>query len=176
MHLCPTAYPPIVYHSTTLLSSVVELNEVLNVERIIRPETYKFIESQLHNYAEIERQVKEWRLSVKYPETKQATPNTGYISDPTANQAIKLAEPPKHIRDLIKWLELIDKTRLFCHQRGNRIFDIWYGKERQSATRAYTRGGIRKKTFEKNRDNAVYFLFARALNAGLCKLKQGEIN
>ena len=138
--------------------------------RIIPPETYKFIEAKLHDYDEIKRRIEEWELSVRHPENKQIISGVGYISDPTANQAVKLAEPPKYIRELIKWRELIEQTQKFCRQRENRIFDIWYGKGRQTATRAYTQGGIRKKTFEKNRDSAVYFLLIRAINSGLCKL------
>ena len=138
--------------------------------RIIPSETYRFIESKLHGYAEIKREIEEWELSVIYPENRQLIPGTGYISDPTANQAIRLANRPEYIINLQKWVDLIDKTREFCRRRKNRIFDVWYGKERQTATRAYTRNGISKLTFKKNRNGAVYFLLIQSMNAGLCKL------
>jgi hypothetical protein len=138
------------------------------MEKIIPQETYKFIEAKLHNRDKMRKEIEIWRLSVKYPENKQIVPGAGYISDPTANQAVKLANPPRHIRECEKWLELIDRTEAFCRSRHNRIFDIWYGKERQTVTRAYTRSGISKIAFKRNRNNAVYFLLVRAVNAGLC--------
>jgi hypothetical protein len=145
--------------------------EGVKMNRIIPQETYKFIEGKLHSYEQTKFEIEEWRLSVKYPENKQAVPGVGYISDPTANQAVRFAEPPKHIRDCEKWVELIDKTREYCRQHRNKVFDVWYGKQRQTVTQAYTKSGIRKKTFEKNRNSAVYFLLIRAINAGLYKLK-----
>ena len=140
------------------------------MERVIPPETYKFIESKLHNRAGIQWEIENWRLSVKYPENKQIIPGAGYIGDPTANQAVKLANPPRHIKNCEKWLELIDKTKEYCRKNKNGVFDIWYGQEHQTATRAYTRNGIRKKTFQKNRDKAVSFLLFRAIDEGLCSL------
>ena len=139
--------------------------------KIIPPETYKFIEAKLHSYDSIRDTIEEWELSVKYPENRQKLRGVGYISDPTANIAIKLAEPPRYIRELKKWLELIEQTRVFCERHDNSVFDIWYGKGRQSVTRAYTRNGIRKKTFEKNRSSAVSYLLFRAIDEGLCRLK-----
>jgi len=140
------------------------------MERIIPPETYRFIEKKLHNRKLIEFEIEEWELSVKYPENKQAIRGVGYISDPTANHAIRLLNKPEHIKRLEKWANLIEQTERFCRQRGNRIFDIWYGQEWQMAVQAYTRNGIRKKTFENNRDKAVHFLLFRAIDAGLCGL------
>lgn len=144
------------------------------MERIIPPETYRFIEGKLHNRKLIEFEIEQWELSIKHPENKQSVPGAGYISDPTANQAIKLANLPKYIGDCIKWLELIDKTEEFCRRRKNRIFDIWYGKERQTVTRAYTRNGLSKMRFKRNRDSAVSFLLFRAMAAGLCTLNEEQ--
>ena len=138
------------------------------MERIIPPETYRYIEGKLHNRKQIQFEIEEWELSVRHPENKQAIQGVGYISDPTANQAIRLANKPDYIKRLEKWLDLINKTERFCRQRGNRIFDVWYGKEQQTVTRAYTRNGIRKNTFQNNRDKAVQFLLFRAIDAGLC--------
>ena len=141
------------------------------MDRIIPPETYKFIESKLHNRKLIRFEIDEWELSVKYPENKQYVHGTGYISDPTANLAIKLSNPPQYIQDCQKWLELIDETERFCRKTQKKnIFDIWYGQECQTVTRAYTRNGIRKKTFEENRYSAVSFLLLRAIDEGLCSL------
>ena len=142
--------------------------------RIIPKETQDFIEDKLHGYAEIERKIEEWELSVKYPENKQTAPGAGYIGDPTANQAVKLASPPDYICELIKWRELIDETREFCRQRGNKIFDIWYGQKRQRAIQAYTKNDIHKKTFERNCYKAISFLLFRAMDAGLCGLYNNE--
>lgn len=141
------------------------------MERIIPTETYKLIEAKLHNRDEIEFKIEKWRLSVKHPENKQYVRGKGYISDPTANQAIKFSDPPEYIKDCEKWIELIDMTRDYCQKHGNRIFDIWYGKEKQSVTRAYTRSGMSKPAFKRNRNNAVYFLLVRAINAGLCRIE-----
>ena len=58
-----------------------------NIESIIPPETYKFIEAKLHNRKLIQFEIDEWELSVKYPENRQLIQGAGYISDPTANQA-----------------------------------------------------------------------------------------
>jgi len=111
---------------------------------------------------------------VQCPENKQAIPGSGYISDPTANQAIKLANPPKYIRNYMKWLELIDETERFCRKRNSRIFDIWYGQGFQTAVHAYTTNGIKKNTFQKNRDSAVGYLLIRAMSAGLCTLSENK--
>ena len=141
------------------------------MERIIPSETYRFIEAKLHGYEKINRKIEEWELSVRHPENKQTISGAGYISDPTANQAIKLANPPGHIRKFMKWRVLIEQTQIFCRKRQKKsIFDIWYGQGWQTATQAYTRNGISKLTFKKNRDSAVSFLLFRAIDAGLCCL------
>ena len=137
------------------------------MNKIIPPETYKFIEAKLHGYSEITRQIEEWRLSVKYPGHKQTVPGAGYISDPTANQAVKLADPPEYIKNCEKWLELIELTQSYCRQNRNRIFDIWYGQGRQTVIRACAKNNISEKAFKRNRNSAVYFLFIRAMDAGL---------
>ena len=140
------------------------------MKRFFSKETYQFIEAKLHSYEENKRRIEEWELSVRYPERKQSVPGAGYISDPTANQAIKLVDPPKHIRRLMRWQRLIEKTQEYCRQNQNNIFDIWYGKPRQTITQAFTKNGIEKKTFENRRDSAVYFLLFHAIDAGLCRL------
>ena len=143
----------------------------MSVERVIPPETYRFIEALLHNRDSIQREIDDWRLSVRYPENKQVIPGAGYISDPTSNQAIKFADAPHHIKDCEKWVELIDITKEYCRQNQKKnIFDIWYGQERQTVIRAYTRNGVSRLTFKKYRYSAVSFLLFRAIDEGLCSL------
>ena len=140
------------------------------MERIIPKETIKFIEGKLHSRDKIQQEIDDWRLSVKYPANRQLVPNAGYISDPTANLAIKFADPPPRIRECEKWVELIDQTMEYCRQNKNRVFEIWYGKKRQTAMQAHTKSGMRKNTFYQNRCSAVSYLLFRAIDAGLCKL------
>lgn len=141
------------------------------MEGIIPLETRKLIEKKLHNYKDIKRRIEDWQLSVMHPENKQSVPGAGYISDPTANQAIKLADPPAYIRELIKWHDLIEQTQEYCKQRGNKVFEIWYEKPRQSVSKASIKAEIKgSNTLRSMRDKAVQYLFIRALAAGLCTL------
>jgi hypothetical protein len=147
-----------------------------NMEKIIPPETYDFIEYQLHNRAEIQRTIDDWRLSVLHPEDNDMIPGSGYVSDPTANQAVKLANPPKHIRECEKWLDLINRTHEYCRQNQNKIFEVWYDKPKQSNLKAMLDADIRGiNTLKSMRDKAVYFLLTRALESGLCRLKNNEV-
>ena len=87
---------------------------IKHMKRVIPDSTYKLIEAKLHNRQSIADEIDKWRFDIQYPETKQVVGSAGYISDPTANQAIKMSSPPKRIRDAMKWLGLIDNTREFC--------------------------------------------------------------
>jgi hypothetical protein len=145
------------------------------MESIIPPETRKLIESKLYRYKDIKHRIEDWQLSVIYPENKQSVPSAGYISNPTANKAIKLADPPTYILELIKWLELIEQTQEFCKQRGNKVFEIWYDKPKQSVSKARIKAGIKgPNTLRNMRDKAVQYLFIRALESGLCTLNVND--
>ena len=145
------------------------------MERIIPDKTYKFIEGKLHNKKQIQFEIEMWEWSIRCPENKQLIQGAGFISDPTANLAIKLASPPPYIQKQKKWLELIEQTEKYCRGRKNKIFEIWYNKEEyQTKTQAYTRGGVSKERFRRNRESAVHYLGFRAIDAGLLRLHNEE--
>ena len=147
------------------------------MKSIIPLKTYKFIESKLHKHAEIQREIEDWRLSVIYPEDKPMINGSGNISDPTANQAVKLADPPEYIKNCEKWLELIKGTHEYCRNNKNKVFEVWYDNPKQSILKAMLSADIKGVNTLKNmRDKAVYFLFVRALEAGLCRLNSTDQN
>lgn len=55
-------------------------------------DTFRFIERQLYNYDETKRRIEELRDTLSYdasPTVREMVPGAGYISDPTANKAIR---------------------------------------------------------------------------------------
>ncbi len=80
-------------------------------KRVVPEREYRQIEGILFKYADMKRDVKEWRESVilgsRHPDNGMPRGHA-HISDPTALATIKMIEPPPRIASCIMWIEVID--------------------------------------------------------------------
>ena len=133
--------------------------------------TIKYIEAKLRSREQIEETISQWERNIisSGGGTRDNIPNVGFFSDPTANKALKLTNPPPYIREALGWIEVIDKTIEYAkkHNSYNLYFVFYENSRRQTATAAYTHLGMPERTFRDKRGKIVNYAGVKALEKGL---------
>ena len=97
----------------------------------------KHIEQRIREYHQMKAAVAEWRDGViRGSRMPDARTRKTTAADPTASKAIRLANPPKHIREYQAWIDAIDVVRVKLQgSQEDCLFDKWYWAKRVSPDR-----------------------------------------
>ena len=110
----------------------------------------KKIESHIRNYHRYMDEIAEWREAAAAgpPKDARSRKSGKRRSDPTASAAVRLASPPKHVRDMELWMEAVDAVRRrYEREDKGRLFDAWYWKPPRSVRAVALSIGVSEKQF-----------------------------
>ena len=99
----------------------------------------KEVERHIRNYRAYKDDVAEWRELAARGRKRDAGPRKEprRTSDPTAAAALRLASPPKSVRDKALWAEAVERVRAKCEGTGKgRLFELWFWRTPQDSAQA----------------------------------------
>lgn len=142
-----------------------------------RKSAYKYVGKILRNHQEINKAVKEAR------EMQQCGGHTGgngdghsYVSDPTAQQAVRLATELRSvtlddgwtIRRPEKWLRVIELTYRACYPYEEKAIRYYYAGH--SALKTSEECGMDQSTFYRMRSDVIHIATELACQFGLVRV------
>ena len=100
------------------------------------------VDSHIRCYRKYKDDIEEWRQSVicGSPNEGGGRKRTRRVSDPTAAIAMRLASPPRDIRDLMAWVSAVDEAQdILAGSEKAELFAEWFWHEPQTVGSAARR-------------------------------------